>query len=190
VKASWGIGGSSIVYMWGTKMRFNVCLAALAATLVASPAFAQQATTTETAEARGVVLQSLTLTKVSDLDFGTVAGSATTAGNVVIDANTGGRSGTGGVTLMPGASSRAQFDGLGVDGQSVQLTLTPPVGNVLVNGTTNLAINSMSLDSAGFSRTIDSTGKFTVYVGGDFQIAANQKNGLYSATFDLTADYQ
>ena len=40
------------------------------------------------------------------------------------------------------------------------------------------------------SRTIGGTGSFTVYVGGDFQIAANQANGLYAANFDLTADYQ
>src|SRR3954454_23333864 len=108
-------------------MRFNPIRAALAATLaVASPAFAQQATTSATAEARGLVLQSLTLSKVSDLDFGTVAGSATVAGNVVVDADTGTRTSGGGVTLMPSTVSRARFDGLGVPGNTVQLTLTPP----------------------------------------------------------------
>jgi len=172
-------------------MRFNLTRAALAATLaVASPAVAQQATTTTSAEARGLVLQSLTLSKFSDLDFGTVAGSATVAGNVVIDPDTGSRSAGGGVTLMPSTVSRARFDGLGVPGQSVLLTLTPPVGNVLLNGTNTLTINSMSLDIGGTNRTIGGTGSFTVYVGGDFQIAANQANGLYAANFDLTADYQ
>jgi hypothetical protein len=29
-----------------------------------------------------------------------------------------------------------------------------------------------------------------VGVGGDFAIAANQANGLYTASFDVTADYQ
>ena len=49
-----------------------------------TPALAQQAAAT--AEARGVVLSPLTLTKVTDLDFGTVAAS-NTAGNL----NTGKR---------------------------------------------------------------------------------------------------
>ena len=53
-------------------MRFHVCFAALAATVVAaSPAIAQQAPAS--ALAKGTVLQSLTLVRQSDLDFGTVA---------------------------------------------------------------------------------------------------------------------
>jgi hypothetical protein len=171
-------------------MRFNFTLAAVAAILAATPAVAQQATTTEPAEARGVVLQSLTLSKISDLDFGTVAGSNTIPGNVVVDPDSGARTSTG-VTLMPGAFSRARFDGFGVPGNSVVLTLTPPAGNVLTNaGGVPLTINSMTLDSGGTNRTIGGTGQFTVYVGGDFQIAAAQANGLYTATFNLTAVYQ
>jgi hypothetical protein len=33
-------------------------------------------------------------------------------------------------------------------------------------------------------------GSFTAYVGADFDIAANQPNGTYSALFQVTADYQ
>ena len=172
-------------------MRFNFTLAAVAAALAATPAVAQQATTTEPAEARGLVLQSLTLTKVNDLDFGTVAGSNTVAGTVDIDADSNARTATGGVSLMPGPSSRARFDGLGVPGQQVVLTLTPPPGLVLTNaGGIPLTINSMSLDVGGTNRTVGGTGQFTVYVGGNFQIAAGQASGLYTATFNLTADYQ
>ena len=66
------------------EMRFKVCLAALAASfVVATPAFAQAASAQ--AEARGVVVQPLTLARVQDLDFGTVVGSAV-AGTVSIDA--------------------------------------------------------------------------------------------------------
>jgi hypothetical protein len=173
-------------------MRFNFTLAAVAATLAATPAVAQQATTTEPAEARGVVLQSLTLTKISDLNFGTVAGSNTVPGTVNIDADNGARTATGGVSLMPSGSSHAQFDGLGVPGQQVILTLTPPPSMVLVNGGgQTLSINSMTLDSGNATtRTIGGTGQFSVFVGGNFQIAAGQAAGLYTANFNLTADYQ
>ena len=76
-------------------MRFTVYLAALAATTAfATPAFAQVVSATATAEARGLVLQPLTLTKVNDLDFGTILAS-TVAGSVSIDADTGVRSSSG-----------------------------------------------------------------------------------------------
>jgi len=80
-------------------MRKILSFAALAATIAtATPAFAQQASAQ--AEARGVVVQPLTLARVQDLDFGTVVGSAV-AGTVDIDADTGGRTVTGGVVGVP-----------------------------------------------------------------------------------------
>jgi hypothetical protein len=172
-------------------MRYSVCLAALAASVVsASPALAQAASAT--GEARGVVVQPLTLAKVQDLDFGTVVGSAV-AGSVNINADTGGRTVAGGVTGVPSfPGDRALFQGAGSSGQDVILSLTIPP--VLVNQsdvTKTITVNSMVLDSGNSTtRTIDATGVFTVGVGGTFAIKANQTPGLYKADFDLTADYQ
>ena len=102
---------------WGIKMRYSLCLAALAATVAtATPALAQQSTAT--ADAKGVVLQSLTLNKISDLDFGTVAGDALNPGTVSIDADTGARSVTGAVVALPSTFGRAQFDGFASPNQS------------------------------------------------------------------------
>lgn len=169
-------------------MRLTITLAALAASVAAAaPAVAQQAT--DTAEARGVVLQSLTLNRISDLDFGTVAGDVLLPGTVTINANTGARTTGGAVVGLPGAFTRGQFDGYGSPNQTVQLTLTQPAGGVLINGAANIGA-VLSLDSAGATRTIGATGVFTAYVGGVFNIAANQAAGLYTAQFDLTADYQ
>lgn len=169
-------------------MRLTITLAALAASVVAAaPAAAQQATAT--AEARGVVLQSLSLNRISDLDFGTVAGDALLPGSVSIDADTGARGVGGAVVALPGAFSRGQFDGYGSPNQTVQLTLTQPAGGVLANGANTLGA-LLSLDAGGNTRTIGVTGVFTAYVGGNFSIAANQAAGLYTAQFDLTADYQ
>jgi hypothetical protein len=175
--------------MWGTKMRLNICLAAAAATLVAAnPAVAQQRTAS--GEARGVVLSPLSLQNITPLDFGTVA-SSSAAGNVTVDANTGIRTAGGGVVAVPSTPSRARFDGLGQAGQTVLLTLTPPTGNVLVSAANDtVAVNSMTLDAGGNTRVIGAGGNFSVFVGGDFGIAANQPNGTYSALFTLTADYQ
>ena len=172
-------------------MRKSLCLAALAASaLSATPALAQQASAT--AEARGVVLQPLTLARVQDLDFGTVVGSAV-AGTVSIDADTGARSVTGGVTGVPSfPGDRALFQGAGTSGQDVVPSLNAPT---LLISTSNpldtITVNSMVLDAGNATtRTIGVTGIFQVGVGGDFAIAANQPAGLYTANFDLTADYQ
>jgi hypothetical protein len=185
-------------------MRFNAYLAAVAATLaVATPAVAQQATVTVTAnaEARGVVLLPLTLSKTSDLDFGTVIASTTVPGTVAISADDGSRSFTGGVVLVPNyPGDRALFQGAGTADQNVVLTLQAPT--VLTSGKNNITVNSMGFDSGGTStpdpvtgnlvttRKINSTGAFEIGVGGDFAIAANQANGLYTASFSVTAEYQ
>ena len=176
-------------------MRLKFCLAALAATTAfASPAFAATVTASATAEARGLVLQPLTLTKVDDLDFGTILAS-NAFGTVTIDADSGGRSSTGGVTeVASNAGKRGLFAGAGTSGQLVTLTLSPPTGNLLVS-TTNSAdtinVSSLVLDNANAtSLNIGSDGTFQVGVGGTFDIAADQPNGFYKADFNLTADYQ
>jgi hypothetical protein len=176
---------------WGTKMRNILSFAALAATIAtATPAFAQAASSQ--AEARGVVVQPLTLARVQDLDFGTVVGSAV-AGTVDIDADTGGRTVTGGVVGVPSyPGDRGLFQGAGTTGQDVILSLSAPT--LLIsqsNPLDTITVNSMTLDSGNSTtRTIGVTGIFNVGVGGNFAIGANQAPALYSANFDLTADYQ
>ena len=172
-------------------MRLTICLAALAASIaVATPALAQQASAQ--AEARGVVLQPLTLTRIQDLDFGTVVGSAV-AGTVDIDPDTGARTVAGGVTGVPSfPGDRAVFQGAGTSGQDVVLSLNAPALLIsTANPLDTVTVNSMVLDSGNaLTRTIGATGIFQVGVGGNFGIAANQPAGLYRADFELTADYQ
>ena len=176
-------------------MRLKICLAALAATVAfASPAFAAPVSASATAEAHGLVLQPLTLTKAADLDFGTILASAV-LGDVTIDADTGNRTTSGGVTpVASNPGQRALFAGAGTAGQQVNLTLTPPVSNLLVS-TTNPAdtifVSSMVFDNGNLLiRTIGAGGTFQVGVGATFDIAASQPNGFYKADFDVTADYQ
>jgi hypothetical protein len=188
LEAASAFSAPSISLVWGIKMRFSVLLAAAAATLVAAtPAAAQQAQATATA--KGIVLQSLTLIRTSDLDFGTVAPDATNPGTVTVDATSGARSTGGAVVALPGPFSRASFDGAGTPGRTVQLTLNQPAGGVISSGTNTVGA-VLSLDAGGTTRTIPAGGTFTVNVGGVFSIGANQPSGLYSAQFDLIANYQ
>lgn len=177
-------------------MRFKFTLAALAATVAfASPAFAQ---VSATAEARGTVLQPLTITQMQDLDFGTVLSSAV-AGSVSINADDGSRTVGGGVTAIAlDLGQRAEFAGLGTLGQQVEITLTPPAGNILnrVGGGATILAPDWDLDGGAANDTFqtrtvtDVDGAFLVGVGATFDIAANQMNGLYTANFDVTAEYQ
>lgn len=173
-------------------MRFKFALAALAATVAfASPATAQVVTSTDSAEARGTVLQPLTLTRFQDLDFGTVLGSAV-LGSVTIDADDGDRTVTGGVAEVGiNNGQRAIFTGSGPAGDAVDLVLTQPAGGLLYRDATTTLAGVLVLDQGGATtRTIDAVGAFAVGVGGTFNIAANQPAGVYVATFDLTAVYQ
>lgn len=171
-------------------MRKFVLMAAVAAATVASPAFAGPYT--ETALAKGTILQSLELVKQTDLDFGTIAPDFTRSDTVTIDPDSGARTSLNNyVVMLPGAFSAASFDGYGTAGNTVQLTLGQPGSGVITNGTKNIAATlRMDTTSSAGTITIPVGGKFTVYVGGDFVIGANQQSGLYQAQFNLTANYQ
>jgi hypothetical protein len=179
-------------------MRLKLTLAALAAaTAFATPAMAQTSASDQ-ALARGTVLLPLTFVHVAgrDLDFGTVLASGT-SGTVSIDADSGGRSFTGGVSLLSIAlGDRALFAGVGTDGQQVDIHLTAPASLSRIGGGASVTVNSMSLDSNGLGTATDRTitindvnGAFQVGVGGTFDIVANQMDGVYQATFDVTVDY-
>jgi hypothetical protein len=180
-------------------MRYMNLLAALAATFVAATPAAAQVVATGNPVAKGVVVLPLTLQKNSDLDFGTVVASPTVAGTVAISADDGSRGVTGGVTgVLSAPGGRAVFTGAGTANQTVVLTLQAPA--VLTSGSNTINVQSMTFDTAAAStvvagnqtttRLVDGSGAFTVGVGGVFQIKAAQANGVYSAPFTVTADYQ
>jgi hypothetical protein len=173
-------------------MRFNLTLAAVVATLAASPALGQAfPTDTATATARGVVLQQHSLVKNSDLDFGIVTTDGLNAGTVSIAADVNGtRTNAGGVVLLPSTSTAARFDGLAAPLENVALTLSQPTGGVLQDAAGDTITGNLFVDVNGLARQANANGNFTVYVGGDFGLSATQPSGVYSAQFTLTAQYQ
>ena len=175
-------------------MRLNIALAALAATVAfASPAGAQVVSSTAQAEARGTILQPLTLNRVQDLDFGTIlVDPLGGGGTVTIDADDGSRSVTGGVAEVGvNGGQRAIFSGAGPANDTVDLVLSQPAGGLLYRDATTSLAGVLVLDQSGSTtRTMDSLGAYSVGVGGTFTIAATQGAGVYTADFDLTANYQ
>jgi hypothetical protein len=109
---------------------------------------------------------------------------------VTINSTTGARSIAGGLTpiaVAPGG--RGYFAGAGSASQQVIINLTP--ATVLTNALGDtIPVVTMGIDGAT-TRTIDPTAlTFYVGVGGTILVAANQPDGDYESTFDITADYQ
>lgn len=169
--------------------RSKMLLAFAGLSLLASPAIAAPVSAPTLPSGRALLLIPLTLTKVQDLHFGSIVPSTTTAGWVRIDAVTGARTASAGLTLMPtDVGQRGQFAGAGSAGQQVIMALTPPLVLSSPGGDT-IDVMAMSLDGPT-TRTIGANQSFFVGVGGIIFVAANQPEGLYTATYDLTADYQ
>lgn len=158
--------------------------AAIAAAAASAPALAAPAAK---ANGRVLLLLPLTLTKVEDLSFGTVV-SSPVAGTVTINAASGLRSHNGGITeVASDPGQRALFAWAGTPNQKVSFDLTYPT--TLDDGAGNsVQVALLYLESA--TAFADSAGVVEVGVGGSILISANQPEGKYSNTFDVTANYQ
>lgn len=172
------------------RTRKLLIAAAVAAIVVPGPAIAAPSNTAS-ADGKALLLMPLTLTKIDDLDFGTIV-SSNSSGTVALNATSGVRTFAGGVSGVPSAGGhRAYFGGSGTGGQQVVVVVVPPTQLADINGDT-IDVLALTLDNGGNPiRTIDPTARtFFVGVGGILDIAANQPDGVYSATFQVIANYQ
>ena len=156
---------------------------------LAAPAAAAPVAAPTPAQGKALLLTPLTLTKVDDLDFGTVVTSPV-SGIVTINPATGARSFAGGATgVASDAGHRALFAGAGTPSQLVIVFITPPA--TLDNGLGDtIPVLALTLDNGGNPiRTIDATRAFFVGVGGILMINADQAEGVYQGNFTVTANY-
>lgn len=169
---------------------YGIAAAAMAALAVSTPASATPVSAIKDAHGKALILRPLTLTKVDDLDFGTMI-SSSSSGTVALNAGTSIRTFAGGVTGVPSAAGHhGYFAGGGTPNQQVIVVIIPPAQLTDVNGDT-IDVLALTLDNNGNPiRTIDSTHAFYVGVGGILNIAANQPDGDYTADFQVTANYQ
>jgi uncharacterized protein DUF4402 len=167
----------------------TIIIAAVAMGFFAMPAAAAPVSPDKNATGKALVLVPLTLTKIADLDFGTMIPSAV-SGFVAINATTGNRTFGGGVTgVASAAGHRAYFAGAGTPNEQVIVTIDPPAELTSPAGD-SITVLALTLDGPA-RKTIDPTTRaFFFGVGGILQIAADQPEGLYSATFDVSANYQ
>lgn len=166
---------------------FLTLIAVSASLAVSAPATAAPVGAAPEAQARGLILIPLTLSKLENLYFGTIIPS-NLSGVVTVPADGTAPFASGGVTMVSSDPAfRARFAGAGSTGQQVIVSATNPVS--LANGLgDSVTVLALTLDGSPI-RTIDPTRAFFFNVGGILMVNANQPEGLYEAEFDVTASY-
>jgi len=169
---------------------------AAAAAFILSAASAASAQSTpvppdKNADGKALILVPLTLTKVDDLDFGTIVPSSL-SGTVAINATSGARSVTGGVTAVTSApGKRALFAGAGSPNQQVIITYNSPTDLVsTTNSADTIPVLALTLQGSAVKTIDPATRAFSFGIGGVLQINGDQPEGVYQSSFDVTANYQ
>lgn len=165
------------------KLRPLIILTTAMAAATSVPAHAQS----QSGTAVSTVLNSLSVANTTDLDFGTLV-AGTTAGTVTIAPASGARTTTGGVAAAGGSPGAATFVATGVINRLYLITL-PSVATVLTNGTGGTMTVTNFAHDAGFLPRFLSGPVATIHVGGRLNVGANQADGNYSGTFNLTVIY-
>ena len=167
-------------------LRFPLQTLTLAALLAAPGPGAPIASPTPP-PAQAALMRPLTLTKLADIDFGNLG--VTTAGTAMIDPVTNTISVTGGVIRLGGTPHAARFAGATSSSSVVNIKI--PNRTVLltrVGGTQTIALTDFTLDGQS-KRTMARAGVFEFNVGATLRPAANQMEGVYTGTFDVTIQY-
>jgi len=146
----------------------------------ASASFAQSS---KTASATATLITPIAISKTTDMNFGTVAASAT-AGTVALsyaDVATP----TGGTTLVAGGAARkaAEFEVTGQNSSSFSISC--PTTIVLTSAGNTLTVNGIAAD-AGTTNTLSASGSKTIKVQGTLVVPGAAPAGVYTNTADLT----
>lgn len=167
-------------------MKFsNIAKAILVATATGSMMIASGSAVaaTATANTSATVLQSISIAKNTDLDFG--AFSPSTGGTVVIGTD-GSRSKTSAVVLSSTATgSRAQFTVSGTTNATYAITL--PASATLTSGANTMSVGSFVSNPSGTGTLTG--GSEILYVGATVTVASAQAAGAYTGTFDVSVEY-
>ena len=155
---------------------------ALAALALSTPALAAPSNQAS-ANATVNIVSPLTLTKNTDLNFGTIVGPF--AGEVVHVDGTGARNCAG--LTCSGSPTAASFSLSGTASQAVALTIP---NSVTLNGSVSGTLNVDLSGDKPANPTLDGTGAASFAIGGKLTIPNGTVDGVYSNTFNVTANYQ
>jgi hypothetical protein len=162
-------------------------VAVLAAALYALPALAASTPS----NLKTTIVQPLTITKTTDLDFGRVISRAA-ANRVTINQTTGARTASAGVvSLAAGAPfTRALFQLTGEPAYQVRITLPGTTTLTRSGGGATMTITTWRGTTTAGLITLNATGQAVLGIGARLNVGANQASGVYTGTFTITANYQ
>ena len=130
----------------------------------------------------------LEIIKKRDLDFGWL-GVAAVAGTAVIDPNTDIITKTGGVTLLGGGPHSAMFSGASKGNNVVNIRVPKqPITLTRVGGTQTMTVSNFTVEGLD-KRAVSASVSFDFRVGGTLNVGANQAEGTYVGTFDVSIQY-
>ena len=169
-------------------IRHLLALAALTLPFAAAaPASAAPIAAVNKPKANLALIYPLTVITKNDMDFGYLA--VTTAGTAVINPNTGALTTTGGVTAVGGTPRPATFIGAARSAAVVNLRVpNQPITITRVGGTETMQVRNFTLQGQD-KRTLARMESFEFNVGATLVVGANQREGLYTGTFDVTVQY-
>lgn len=162
------------------KFKTAIAGSVIAVAMLSNAAHAE----TEVASAEAEIVAAVELTAFEPLNFGIIAVGAA-GGTVTLDEANGTRTCSAALTCVGGSElGRFQVTNAG-DGLTVNLT---------VDASTTLtgagAPMTVLLAPSVASIVYDSSTPEDIFVGGELAVGTSQTAGLYSGTYNVTADYQ
>lgn len=168
-----------------SSLAFRLLPAVVLACAFAQPAIAVTPATNATATT--ALLHPITVIKRRDLDFGYVAAPA--AGTIVVDPETDTTSATGGAILLGGDPHAAAFIGAAGSSSVVNIRIPKqPITLTRSGGTETMTASKFTLQGLD-KRAVAKSVAFEFRVGATLNVAANQAEGVYVGTFDVTVQY-
>lgn len=156
--------------------------------VLCAPAAAVGAPKVATATGNALVILPVSVTKTKDMDYGVLSAGAT-AGTAVLEPNADALSTTGGVGAIGGTPHSAEFAGAAQSSSVVNIRIpSAAVTLTRVGGTQTMTVNNWTLQGQN-KRALAKAQSFTFRVGGTLNVAANQVEGVYVGTFDVTVQY-
>lgn len=153
----------------------------------ATPAAAEPVQASPKAKANAALIFPVTVIRKYDMDFGYLA--STTSGTAVINPGTGALSTTGGVLAIGGNPMPATFIGAARSSAVVNIRLpNQPITLTRQGGTETMIVRDFTLNGSD-KRTLARLESFEFDVGATLVVGANQVEGLYAGTFDVTVQY-
>jgi hypothetical protein len=166
-----------------------IVIAAILMTGFTTNLMAQNQTATAGASAAAKIVKTIAITKVTDMNFGTMSTPSTPA-TVILSPAGAPSIGSGSISLLTQAPTAlaSSYTTVGDNNAAYSITL-PANGTVNVSdGTNTMAITDFTCSSP-LSTTFSAGGTGAFSVGAKLNLAANQPAGSYTGAFDVTIAY-